>query len=615
MFVSHVKKTIYSGVNVYECNINGNFLMKRCHDQWMNATQILKIAELDKPRRTRILEKFAQKGLHEKVQGGCGKYQGTWVPLERALELAQEFDVYSIISPLLEYSESHMNSAHLYTPQSMQKPSNKSVSSYPSNNEFCVSQPSSESYSSQELPSAPRMPELSNSLSLQPNVSQSSILSSVDFNDALGLKEVVPNSKHYSQALLDYFLLSNNTQPPDFVYERPPDWDVNASIDEDGHTALHWAAAMGNLEMMHALLQAEANVVSVNYLQQTSLMRCVMFTMNYDLQTFELVSELLQSALCMTDSFGQTVFHHIALLASSKSKMEAARYYMDILLQNLTSTQSVEVATQILNVQDDRGDTALLICARNGAKKCARLLMAFYACATIPNNQGQYPSDFLTSKEMEFPLEQEATKGFFDDITAEGALRSSTNKHPSFLKNSLMKNALPNVLSRIKELTKYHESSLSDKQTTFSLATEVLEQTVRESETSQRLWNEATHNEPNFLSNQRNELKSTLLHLLELMRAATYQIETFQALQLSKYVSYFSQIWGENDELDLVGSHKISKVSSGSRMELEKDPSGHERQRMELGKQLAILQKRRKEKIKDILDMISLDTMSSSRAK
>ncbi|EPX74207.1 MBF transcription factor complex subunit Res1 [Schizosaccharomyces octosporus yFS286] len=615
MFASHVKKTIYSGVNVYECNINGNFLMKRCHDQWMNATQILKIAELDKPRRTRILEKFAQKGLHEKVQGGCGKYQGTWVPLDRAVELAQEYDVYTAISSLLEYNEPQMNPVHLYTPQSMQKPSNKLTSSYASNNEFCVSQPSSEPYSSQELPSAPRMQDLSNTLSLQANVSQNPILSSVDLNDALGIKEVIPTSKHYSQALLDYFLLSNNTQPPDFVYDRPADWDVNASIDEDGHTALHWAAAMGNLEMMHALLQAEANVVSVNYLQQTSLMRCVMFTMNYDLQTFELVSELLQSALCMTDNFGQTVFHHVALLASSKSKMEAARYYMDILLQNLTSTQSVEVATQILNVQDDRGDTALLICARNGAKRCARLLMAFYACATIPNNQGQYPSDFLTSEEMEFPLQQDNSKGFFDNITAEGALRSLTNKNPSFLKNSLMKNALPNVLSRIKELTKYHESSLSDKQTTFSLATEVLEQTVRESETNQRLWNEATNNEPNHLINQRMELKNTLIRLLELVKAATHQIETFQALQLNKYVSYFSQIWGENDELDLVGSHTIAEVPSVSRMEVDSNPSEYEKQRIELENQLAALQKRRKEKIMEILDMISLDTLYSSKTR
>lgn len=50
--------------------------MRRKTDSWLNATQILKVAEFDKPHRTRILEREVQKGEHEKVQGGYGKYQG-----------------------------------------------------------------------------------------------------------------------------------------------------------------------------------------------------------------------------------------------------------------------------------------------------------------------------------------------------------------------------------------------------------------------------------------------------------------------------------------------------------------------------------------------------------
>lgn len=51
--------------------------MRRRHDDWINATHILKAAGFDKPARTRILEREVQKELHEKVQGGYGKYQGT----------------------------------------------------------------------------------------------------------------------------------------------------------------------------------------------------------------------------------------------------------------------------------------------------------------------------------------------------------------------------------------------------------------------------------------------------------------------------------------------------------------------------------------------------------
>lgn len=51
--------------------------MRRRHDDWINATHILKAAGFDKPARTRILEREVQKDIHEKIQGGYGKYQGT----------------------------------------------------------------------------------------------------------------------------------------------------------------------------------------------------------------------------------------------------------------------------------------------------------------------------------------------------------------------------------------------------------------------------------------------------------------------------------------------------------------------------------------------------------
>ncbi len=51
-------------------------VMRRREDDWINATHILKAAGFDKPARTRILEREVQKDIHEKIQGGYGKYQG-----------------------------------------------------------------------------------------------------------------------------------------------------------------------------------------------------------------------------------------------------------------------------------------------------------------------------------------------------------------------------------------------------------------------------------------------------------------------------------------------------------------------------------------------------------
>lgn len=69
---------IYSGQKVYEMMVNGIPVMKRVEDAYLNATQILKVCGFSKPRRTRILEQECHTTTHEKIQGGYGKYQGTW---------------------------------------------------------------------------------------------------------------------------------------------------------------------------------------------------------------------------------------------------------------------------------------------------------------------------------------------------------------------------------------------------------------------------------------------------------------------------------------------------------------------------------------------------------
>ncbi|KAG6112426.1 hypothetical protein E4U31_000004 [Claviceps sp. LM219 group G6] len=93
----------YSGVDVYEMEVNNVAVMRRRQDSWLNATQILKVAGVDKGKRTKILEKEIQTGEHEKVQGGYGKYQGTWIKFERGVQVCRQYGVEDILRPLLTY--------------------------------------------------------------------------------------------------------------------------------------------------------------------------------------------------------------------------------------------------------------------------------------------------------------------------------------------------------------------------------------------------------------------------------------------------------------------------------------------------------------------------------
>lgn len=78
MSSTNIYSAVYSGVPVYEMMCRGIAVMRRRVDSYMNATQILKVAGIDKGKRTKILEREVLIGEHEKVQGGYGKYQGTW---------------------------------------------------------------------------------------------------------------------------------------------------------------------------------------------------------------------------------------------------------------------------------------------------------------------------------------------------------------------------------------------------------------------------------------------------------------------------------------------------------------------------------------------------------
>ncbi|KAJ8102734.1 hypothetical protein POJ06DRAFT_265595 [Lipomyces tetrasporus] len=111
---SNIYTAVYSGIPVYEMMVNGVAVMRRRSDSYLNATQILKVGGVDKGRRTKILEKEIHTGEHEKVQGGYGKYQGTWIPFDRGRQFCRQYSVEDLLLPLLDFDPA--------APQSEQTP-------------------------------------------------------------------------------------------------------------------------------------------------------------------------------------------------------------------------------------------------------------------------------------------------------------------------------------------------------------------------------------------------------------------------------------------------------------------------------------------------------------
>ncbi|KAJ3299592.1 hypothetical protein HK104_008305 [Borealophlyctis nickersoniae] len=101
-----IRAAAYSGVPVYEIQCRGVPVMRRKADTWINATQILRAAGLPKPQRTKILERDVVGGVHEKIQGGFAGFQGTWIPLSSARELARAHGLDAELQVLFDFEPS-----------------------------------------------------------------------------------------------------------------------------------------------------------------------------------------------------------------------------------------------------------------------------------------------------------------------------------------------------------------------------------------------------------------------------------------------------------------------------------------------------------------------------
>ncbi|KIO27076.1 hypothetical protein M407DRAFT_23618 [Tulasnella calospora MUT 4182] len=490
-------KATYSGVPVYEMVVKGVAVMRRRSDGWLNATQILKVAGFDKPQRTRVLEREVQKGEHEKVQGGYGKYQGTWVPLERGLSLAKQYNIGHFIQPIVDFSPQSSSPplAPRHLPPAPVKPKKKtnvtgeggsiatrsakrgdqasgpatmavgdddgeadaigedddfsemvgeggSRESSPQASEdgSMTSSPSGAS-SSSRTPSpfdAPAdgpsggngaiKPQNAMDWSATSRASASSIQATgsgvksgtgqaysqtgpyasaqatfgfqqpfqLSFQQPFQMGRVPDNQTTYGDIILEYFI-SDTTTIPQILIAPPPDFDPNMSIDDDGHTALHWACAMGRVRVVKLLLTAGADIFRTNKGGQTPLMRSVMFANNYDVRKFPELYELLHRSTLNIDNYNRTVFHHIVDLAMSKGKTHAARYYMETLLNRLSDFPR-ELA-DIINFQDEDGETALTLAARCRSKRLVKLLLDHGADPKIRNADQKTTEDYILEDE------------------------------------------------------------------------------------------------------------------------------------------------------------------------------------------------------------------------
>lgn len=204
-----------------------------------------------------------------------------------------------------------------------------------------------------------------------------------------------PNSgERYRATLMSIFLGPEGQKVPEILTKPTPpsDLDIDLILDDQGHTALHWAAALARINIIQLLLNAGADPRRVNFNGENALIRAVLVTNNFDNDTFFDLLTLLHSAIDVTDKKGRSVFHHIALTSGIKGRLQACRYYLDTLIEMIQKA-SLDL-NALIDLQDKHGDTALNIATRVGNKVLVEQLIRYGADPTIANKSGIRPKDF-----------------------------------------------------------------------------------------------------------------------------------------------------------------------------------------------------------------------------
>lgn len=117
--------------------------------------------------------------------------------------------------------------------------------------------------------------------------------------------------------------------------------DMDVSLDDKGHTALHWSVALARIHTVEWLISKGATVTTVNHAGETALMRGVMATCIYDHECFPQMLDILRASLSLVDRVGRSVLHHIILSSlESRTTMAEGAATMAFQQQQQNSTTS-----------------------------------------------------------------------------------------------------------------------------------------------------------------------------------------------------------------------------------------------------------------------------------
>lgn len=180
----------------------------------------------------------------------------------------------------------------------------------------------------------------------------------------------------------------------------PPNFNINYEIDDQGHSALHWAAAMGNISLIHLLLQLNVNILNCNNLGFNCITKAVFYNNCYNQRVFNEIINILNVCLLTPDVNGRLPVHYLVELSVNQSKdPQIINSYMDSILTTI-GNNNFELLRTCLNYPDNIGNTVLHLAALNQNFELCSKLYNLGSSMEVINLNNETPASILAKYDM-----------------------------------------------------------------------------------------------------------------------------------------------------------------------------------------------------------------------
>ncbi|GME84960.1 unnamed protein product [Ambrosiozyma monospora] len=232
--------------------------------------------------------------------------------------------------------------------------------------------------------------------------------------------------EYYTDQLITFFS-SDNVPIPQFLLTPPPDFQINNAIDSEGHTPLHWAAALASQNIIHLLISHDADPLILNLAGMNCLSKLIHFTNSYDMRNFKPILGMLRQCLIVPDCKGRTPLHYLVELSEVANKFNCLCYYFEEIVKFVQFQQreaervngsdsnsptasnsksksngsSKNLLKILINHKDNSGQTALHLALKSGVPWFIKSLIQYGADVGLVGGASSIPVSVLNELELE----------------------------------------------------------------------------------------------------------------------------------------------------------------------------------------------------------------------